>query len=145
MEAPRSSDPQPEGSGAQNDGDGAPRRRISDLLSAQDRWLAAMCYLGPLALIGVGKTGKSEFLTRHAQQGFTLFLAEAAILCLLLILDNTVGRIPLLGFLLMVVLELGVFVGFLVLSLLGFVKGLAGEEYRIPVLEDYAEKIPVAE
>ena len=114
-------------------------------LTAQDRWLAAICYLGPMCLVGVAKTGKSDFLKAHAQQGFILFLAEAAVLCLLLIISNTVGRIPVLGFLVVVLLELVVFVAFLVLSLLGFVKGLAGEEYRIPVLEDYCEKIPVAE
>jgi len=145
METPRQTDasgePRPEDSEAQD----TPRRRVSDHLSAQDRWLAAICYLGPFALVGVGKTGKSDFLRRHAQQGFTLFLAEAAVLCLLLIISNTIGRIPLLGFLVVVLLELVVFVGFLILSLLGFVKGLAGEEYRIPVLEEYAEKIPVAE
>ena len=37
----------------------------------------------------------------------------------------------------------GVFI--LVLSILGFVKALAGESFRIPVLEDYAEKIPVGD
>ena len=113
--------------------------------SSRDRWLAAVCYLGPLSLIGVAKPEKSDFLKWHSQQSFALFLAEAATLCLLLIISNTVGRIPLLGFLLVVLLELVVFVAFLVLSLLGFVKGLAGEDYRIPVLEEYAEKIPVSE
>ena len=111
----------------------------------KQRWLAAIAYLGPVSLFSLSRKHKSAFLTQHARQAFALFLVEAATVCFLLIISNTVGRIPILGFLVEILLELVAFAGFLVLSILGFVKALAGESFRIPVLEDYAEKIPVGD
>ena len=112
---------------------------------SRERWLSAIAYLGPVALYSMTRKGKTSFLRRHCQQAFTLFLAEAAIVLFLLIVSNTVGRIPILGFLLEIALELVAFVAFLVLSLLGFVRALAGEEFRLPVLDEYADRIPVSE
>jgi uncharacterized membrane protein len=111
----------------------------------KQRWLAAIAYLGPVSLFSLSRKNKSAFLTQHARQAFALFLVEAAVICFLLIISNTVGRIPVLGFLVEILLELAAFAGFLVLSILGFVKALAGESFRIPVLEDYAEKIPASD
>ena len=113
--------------------------------SSRERWLAAIAYLGPVALYSMTRPHKTAFLRRHCQQAFTLFLAEAAIVVFLIIISNTVGRIPILGFLLEILLELVAFVAFLVVSLLGFVRALAGEEFRLPLVDEYAERIPVAE
>ena len=55
------------------------------------------------------------------------------------------GRIPILGFLVIILLQLAAFVCFLVVSILGFVKGLAGERFHLPVLDEYAEKVPLSE
>jgi uncharacterized membrane protein len=109
----------------------------------KQRWLAAIAYLGPVSLFSLTRKHKSSFLLRHARQAFALFLVEAATICFLIIVSNTIGRIPVLGFLVEILLELAAFVAFLILSILGFVRGLAGEGLRIPVLEEYAEKIPV--
>jgi uncharacterized membrane protein len=109
----------------------------------RERWLAAVAYLGPGCLIALFARAKTPYLVWHAQQGFVLFFLEAVVLALLIILDHTIGRIPILGFLVIILLELVCFVVFLVLSILGFVKGLAGEWFRLPVLDEYAEKIPI--
>ena len=44
-----------------------------------------------------------------------------------------------------VLLQLAAFVAALILSVLGFVKSLAGEEFRIPVLDEYAQKVPLGD
>ncbi len=114
-------------------------------VGSRQRWLAAIAYLGPLALYSMTRKGKSPFLRKHCQQGFALFLAEAAVVCFLLIISNTIGRIPILGFLIEILLELVAFLGFLVLTLLGFVRGLAGEPFRLPVIDEWADRIPVGD
>ncbi len=110
---------------------------------SRQRWLAAVAYVGPLVLYSMTRRGRSSFLARHCQQAFALLLAEAAIVAFLLIVSNTLGRIPILGFLLEILLELVAFVGLLVVSLVGFVRALAGEEFRLPILDDYADRIPI--
>jgi len=113
--------------------------------SVRERWLSAVAYLGPGCLVAMFSRGKTPFVVWHAQQGFALFFVEAVVLALLIILDNTIGRIPILGFLVIMLLELVSFVVFLVMAILGFVKALAGEWLRMPVLDEYAEKIPIHE
>lgn len=112
-------------------------------LTVRERWLAAVAYLGPGCLVTMFARQRTPYLTWHAQQGFALFFLEAAVLILLIILDNTIGRIPILGLVITILIQLAAFVVFLVLSILGFVKALAGETFRIPVLDDYAEKVPL--
>lgn len=109
----------------------------------RQRWLAAVCYLGPGWLAPILLKGEGAFLRWHAQQGFALFFTEVVAVALLIILDSTLGRIPFLGILVILLLQLGAFVAALVISVMGFVKALAGEEFRIPVLDEYAEKVPI--
>ena len=124
---------------------GPPEGPRPPLDTVRARWLSAIGYVGPLCLLPMLATPKDDFLKGHAQRAFLLFFLEATVLVFLLIVDNTLGRIPLLGFLLVILLQFASFVVFLVLSILGFVKALAGEDFRLPVLDDYAEKVPVAE
>jgi uncharacterized membrane protein len=112
-------------------------------LEARDRWLAAVCYLGPGWLAPILMRGSGEFLRWHVRQGFALFFAEAIGVALLIILESTLGRIPVLGVLVILILQLALFVACLILSVLGFVKALAGEHFRIPILDEYAERVPI--
>lgn len=112
--------------------------------TSRDRWFAAICYLGPAVFLTiVFARPKGAFLAQHARQGFALFFAEIVALIALAVLDATVGVIPLLGFLISLLLHLGVMLTALALSLLGFVRGLAGETWTIPYLDDIAAKVPV--
>lgn len=112
-------------------------------LDVRERWLGAVCYLGPGWLAPIVMRGQGAFLRWHVQQGFVLFFAEVIGVTLLVILDGTLGRIPILGMLILVLLQLVFFVSALILSVLGFVKALAGEEFHIPVLDEYAARIPI--
>jgi len=86
---------------------------------------------------------KSLFLARHCQQGFALFFAQVVALIILFVIDSTIGAIPILGLLISVILHLVVLLVALAISVLGFVKALAGESWAIPYLDDIADKVPV--
>ncbi len=110
---------------------------------ARERWLAALAYLGPGFLLSLWVAPRSRFQRWHAAQGFVVFFAEALTLAGLVVLDATVGRIPWLGLLVMLLAELGALVGFVILSALGVVKSLAGEWVHLPLLERWARRVPV--
>jgi len=113
--------------------------------SARHRWLGALAYVGPGFLLGLLSKHRSERLSWHVRQGFALFFVEMVVVAILVILDQTIGRIPVLGFLVQILVQLVAFVLFLVLSIVGFVKALAGEEVHFPGLEEFAERVPLHE
>ena len=55
----------------------------------------------------------------------------------------TLGQLPILGFILIIALRLIVFLVVLSVSVLGFIKALFGEEWRIPYLDELANRVPV--
>ena len=112
-------------------------------VSTRDRWFAAMAYLTVLVLVPLFRPNKSAFLVRHTRQGFALFFFEIVGLVFLWIIDTTIGRVPILGFLLLILLKLALFLAFFATAVLGFMKAIFGQEWRIPYLDDFAEKIPV--
>jgi len=59
------------------------------------------------------------------------------------IIDGSLGRLPVLGFLLVVAFRLVFFLLFLSLSVMGFTKALFGESWRIPYLDELADRIPI--
>jgi uncharacterized membrane protein len=111
-------------------------------IAPDERWGAAACYLGPGWLFAALRTRRTDYVLWHLRQGFALFFVEMAMIAAVIILDQTLGRIPILGFLLMILVQLACFMVALILSVLGFVKGIAGEPFRIPVLDEYAEHVP---
>jgi uncharacterized membrane protein len=116
---------------------------MSDHVTIRDRWLGALCYLSVLVLVPMLASDKTPFLARHCRQGFALLFAEVVGVFFIWIIDATLGRLPVLGFLLVILLRLVFFLAVLVLSVLGFTKALFGDDWRIPYLEDLADRIPV--
>jgi len=116
---------------------------VNEHITSRERWLGAVCYvpLGVFAALFAG--GRTPFITRHARQGFALLLAEVVGLSLIWIVDGTIGRIPVLGFLVVILLRLAFFLAALALSILGFTKAMFGEEWRIPYLDDLADRVPI--
>lgn len=111
--------------------------------TTRDRWLAALAYVTILVLVPLLRPNKSVFLARHTRQGLALFFAEIAGLVFLWIIDTTLGLLPFIGFLLLIVLKLALFLAFFAISVLGFMKAIFGQEWRIPYLDEFAEQIPV--
>jgi len=85
---------------------------------------------------------RSPFLNRHCRQGFALFFVEVVGALFILIIDATIGRIPLLGFLVTIILRLAFFLVILGVSVMGFTRALFGETWRVPYLDELAERIP---
>jgi len=109
----------------------------------RDRWLGALCYLSILVLFPMISKPKSDFLTRHCRQGFALLFFEVVGVFFIWIIDTTLGRLPLLGFLVVIALRLVFFLFVLVASVMGFTKAIFGENWRVPYLDELADKIPV--
>jgi len=112
-------------------------------IATRDRWLSAISYLSFLVFIPMFSTNKSAFLARHCRQGFALFFVEVVAFFFLRIIESTLGMIPLLGFIIVMILNLGFFLGFLGLTIMGFVRAMFGDEWRIPYLDELADRVPI--
>jgi len=113
-------------------------------VSTNDRWLSSVCYLSVFVLVPVFLVKeKSPYLVRHCQQGFAILAIEIVLWLALAIIDATIGAIPVLGLLISFVLHLAGFIVLLAISVIGFVKGLSGEEWSIIFVDEFADKVPV--
>ena len=112
-------------------------------ITNRDRWLASLAYVPFLVFIPTLTSSKSSFLAKHCRQGFVLLFAEIAGWAFMQIIDMTLGQIPVLGFILAIILRLAFFLLFLCLCVLGFIKALFGEEWRVPFLDELADRVPI--
>ena len=110
--------------------------------SERSRWLAAMSYLTFLCFFSLWRSKDDPFIKYHARQGFLLLLVECVVLVATLILEVTIGKIRLVGMLVIGLFRLAAGLGALTLSVVGFVKALFGEYWHLPLLGDYREKVP---
>lgn len=106
------------------------------------RWMAAISYLMFFCFLSLWKSKEDPFVKYHARQGFLLLLGECVVLVVTLILDLTIGKLRLVGVLIVGLVQLVAGLGALTLSVLGFVKALFGEYWNLPFLGEYREKIP---
>ncbi len=112
-------------------------------LADHERWYAAIGYLFFLCFFSLWKGKDSDFVRFHSRQAFALFLAECVAFLLLIIIDHTLGRLPFLGLLIVILVQLAVYITALFLSVVGFVKALFGERWEMPFFHPHAEKIPL--
>ncbi len=112
-------------------------------ISTRDRWLAAVCYLSVFVLIAILAKHRTPFLARHCRQGFALLFAEIVGVAFIIIIDASLGQLPILGFILVIALRLVFFLLVLSVSVLGFTKALFGEEWRVPYLDELADRVPI--
>jgi uncharacterized membrane protein len=116
--------------------------RVVEKPSERARWMAAMSYIAFVSLIALRQSGKDAFIRYHASQSFLLFIAECAALVITIVLYLTVGKIKIIGFVVIGIFELVVGIAALTLSAVGFVKALFGEYWSIPFLGDYRDRVP---
>lgn len=115
-------------------------------LADSSRWLGAVSYLSLLSLVVLYELkhrAHGDFVRFHARQGFALFFAEVVLLIVYFVLDNSLGTIPVLGALLMIVYRLATGLAVVGLSVWGFVEALGGQRRHLPILGDYAKRVPV--
>jgi len=90
--------------------------------SQENKLLAAISYLWILSIIILLVKKDSKLVQFHAKQGFILFVASVIF-----------WFIPILGWILNLVV--------LVLVVVGFIKALSGEYWKVPLVSSLAEKI----
>ena len=91
----------------------------------ENKTIAALAYVWILCLVPLLGKRHSKFAQFHAKQGFILFIIE--------LIASLVIWFPVFGQLLILVL--------VVVSVMGIVKTLNGEWWKIPYLYDWSKKI----
>ena len=110
--------------------------------SERSRWIAAMSYLTFLCFFSLWRSKDDPFIKYHARQGFLLLLGECVVIVATLIVEVTIGKLSLVGMLVIVLFRLAAGLGALSLSVFGFVKALFGEYWHLPFFGDYRERVP---
>jgi uncharacterized membrane protein len=110
--------------------------------SERSRWIAAVSYLAFLCFFSLWRSKDDPFIKYHARQGFLLLLGECVVIVATLILEVTIGKLRLVGLLVIGLFWLAAGLTALTLSVVGFVKALFGEYWHLPLLGDYREKVP---
>ncbi len=110
--------------------------------SERSRWIAAVSYLTFFCFFSLWRSKDDPFIKYHARQGFLLLLGECVVLVATFILEVTIGKLRLVGMLVIVMFRLAAGLTALTLSVIGFVKALFGEYWHLPFLGDYREKVP---
>jgi uncharacterized membrane protein len=114
--------------------------------SDTSRWLAAVSYAFVVAVFVVVEARRKpldEFVRFHARQGFVLFFVEFALLIVTMILNATVGQIEVAGAVLMITWKLCVGLAAVGVSVMGFMYGLSGEIWHLPILGRFANRVPI--
>ena len=92
--------------------------------SSDSNLIAAVSYLWLLSVVVLLVKKNDSYVNFHAKQGLVLFIASVIL-----------WVIPLLGW----ILNLVVFA----MIIVGFIKALSGEKYKLPLVADIAEKIKI--
>lgn len=99
----------------------------------EGKTFAAIGYLGILFLVPLLAAKDNKFAQFHAKQGMLVFIVGIVAV----ILSVVFLFIPCLGWAIALILCLG----WLVLAIMGIVKALQGEYWKMPVLGDWAEQL----
>ena len=106
------------------------------------RWIAAISYIPFVCFFSLGKGREDPFIKFHASQGFLLFVAEVVSLIFIVIFETTIGKIRFIGILIVGLLQLGIGLSALTVSVIGFIKALFGEYWHMPFLGEYRKNVP---
>lgn len=110
---------------------------------ASGRLLAAVAYIPALCFVGLYAAPGNRYVGFHARQGLLLFLTEIVAALAIALYDASLGRIPVLGFLVGALLKFILWFGLLGATVYGMIKASNGEVARLPYLGDAVERIPI--
>ena len=100
----------------------------TDTVRDQDKIMLVLAYLGILALIPLLTVKDSDFVKWHAKQGLVLGLGGG-------IIATIIGMIPVVGLISCLMMP-----AILVLCVMGIIKAMGGQRWRIPLVADLADK-----
>lgn len=110
--------------------------------SDRSRWIAAVGYVAFVCFFSLWHARKDPFIRAHASQAVLLFIAECAAIAVAVILGSTIGRIKIAGLIAVGLFGLVTGLAALILTLAGFVKALFGDDWKMPFLGEYRERVP---
>ncbi len=116
---------------------------MSQQPSDSERAVGAVSYVGPLWIASLIARPRSEFCRFHTRQGLVLFLSEIMAVGFLGIVRITLGLVPVGGTVAVAVTSFSVWATAFLLSLAGISSAVKGERWRIPILSDYADVLPL--
>jgi fumarate reductase subunit D len=105
------------------------KKQESGMKVTKDNVYAILAYMWVLCLIPVLMKKDDPFVRFHARQGLMLFIIEVAL--------GIIGIVPFLG---VIISQIGGLVC-LVVSVLAIIQVLKGNQWKIPYVGDWAEKI----
>ncbi|MBS1152735.1 MAG: hypothetical protein H6Q89_4433 [Myxococcaceae bacterium] len=100
----------------------------TDTVRDQDKIMLVLAYLGIFALIPLLTVKDSDFVKWHAKQGLVLGLGGG-------IIATIIGMIPFIGLVSCLLMP-----AILVLCVMGIIKAMGGQRWRIPLVADIADK-----
>ena len=90
---------------------------------------AALSYISIIAVVILLTKKDSDFVQFHARQGLVLFIGEVVLWLVSMFAWSLFYVVSLVSLI------------FLVASIVGFIKALGGERYRLPVVADLADQV----
>ena len=100
------------------------KQQIANKDVEENKTVAALSYLWVLCLVPLLTKKKSKFAQFHAKQGLVLFVIE--------IIGTFIFWIPLIGW--------AIAIALLVVAIMGVLKALNGEWWKIPYVYDWSKK-----
>ncbi|TXI90491.1 MAG: hypothetical protein E6Q36_01370 [Chryseobacterium sp.] len=100
---------------------------------SNDKLMGVLAYLGFLVLVPLLAAKDSKFAQYHAKQGITLFAAEIVLMVLYWVAGFAAVFTGGFGFILFPLLGL-VWLGLVVLSIIGIINAVNGEEKPLPII-----------
>jgi uncharacterized membrane protein len=107
-----------------------------------DRWMGAIAYVTVFCFVPYLLRPDHPHPRFHAKQGILLLFLEIVAGLALWVIEITLGRIPFLGLLILVLARLAVWLPVLGLAVLGFTRALAGETLPLPWIGRYDDVVP---
>ncbi len=102
-----------------------------------------LSYLGLLALIPLLVEKEDKNVQWHAKHGLVLFAAAFVLSIVLYLLTGVIAFVPGLGCLVGLVsffASMGLWIGYLVVIVMGILKALKGERFMVPGISEYANR-----
>ena len=114
----------------------------TETIRDQDKIMIVLSYLGILSLIPLLTVKDSNYVKWHAKQGLTLTLAWIVLGIAIGIVSSIIALIPIVRMVLLVspCIAIALPIGFIAVDIMGIVKGLRGERWRIPFVADLADR-----
>ena len=114
---------------------------MDEKVSDAERTLGAIAYVGPLWIITRCLRAGSDYCRFHARQGCMLFLVECIAAVLMVVVNSTIGRVPIFGPIVVAISGFAIWTAVFLISLGGVTNAAKGKTWRIPFLGHHAEML----